>query len=47
MKPFELRALNYLTNEYLLKNEYRLTAVTFGEEVGDQVTLENSPYAII
>eukprot|EP00794_Sanderia_malayensis_P019013 gene19013-20925_t len=36
LKPFESRALNFLTSEYLLKNEYRLTAVTFGEEVGDQ-----------
>jgi len=36
VKPFELRALNYLTNEFLLNNDYRLTAVTFGEEVGDQ-----------
>ncbi|XP_065064241.1 RAB11-binding protein RELCH homolog [Rhopilema esculentum] len=36
VKTFELRALNYLTNEFLLKNGYRLTAITFGEEVGDQ-----------
>ena len=37
VKPFELRALNYLTNEFLLNNDYRLTAITFGEEVTDQV----------
>lgn len=31
-RPFERRALNYLINEYLLTNNYKLTSVTFGEE---------------
>ncbi|CAF2150068.1 unnamed protein product [Rotaria magnacalcarata] len=32
VRPFERRALNYLVNEYLLTNNYKLTSVTFGEE---------------
>jgi hypothetical protein len=31
-RPFERRALNYLINEYLLINNYKVTSVTFGEE---------------
>ena len=38
-KPFEIRTLNFLINEYLLKNNYRLTSVTFADQVGDQVNL--------
>ena len=32
IRPFERRTLNYLINEYLLMNNYKLTSVTFGEE---------------
>ncbi|UJR13938.1 hypothetical protein I4U23_000941 [Adineta vaga] len=32
VRPFERRALNYLINEYLLTNNYKVTSVTFGEE---------------
>jgi hypothetical protein len=32
VRPFERRALNYLVNEYLLTNNYKVTSVTFGEE---------------
>jgi hypothetical protein len=31
-RPFERRALNYLINEYLLTNNYKVTSITFGEE---------------
>lgn len=34
VRPFERRALNYLVNEYLLTNNYKLASVTFGEENG-------------
>ncbi|CAF3704603.1 unnamed protein product [Adineta steineri] len=32
VRPFERRTLNYLINEYLLSNNYKVTSVTFGEE---------------
>ncbi|KAK6185475.1 hypothetical protein SNE40_007698 [Patella caerulea] len=32
MRPMESRALNFLVNEYLLLNNYKLTSVTFSEE---------------
>jgi hypothetical protein len=32
VRPFERRTLNYLINEYLRTNNYKLTSVTFGEE---------------
>ena len=35
--PLELRAINYLVNEYLLDHHYRLTAITFSEENEEQV----------
>ena len=38
MKPHEKRALNFLVNEYLLHNRYKLTSITFSEENDDQVT---------
>ncbi|RDD47230.1 LisH domain and HEAT repeat-containing protein KIAA1468 [Trichoplax sp. H2] len=34
--PHEKRALNYLVNEYLLKQNYRLTSITFTDENDDQ-----------
>ena len=37
MRPHEKRALNFLVNEYLLKNGYRMTSVTFSDENADQV----------
>jgi hypothetical protein len=40
VRPFERRALNYLVNEYLLTNNYKLTSVTFEEE-NDTSDLEN------
>ena len=33
---FEARSLNFLVNKYLLKGDYKLTSITFAEEVGDQ-----------
>ncbi|XP_071958266.1 RAB11-binding protein RELCH homolog isoform X2 [Antedon mediterranea] len=36
LKPHEKRALNFLINEYLLKNEYKLTSITFSDENEDQ-----------
>ena len=38
MKPYEKRALNFLINEFLMKNGHKLTSVTFSDEIGDQVT---------
>ena len=40
VRPFERRALNYLVNEYLLSNNYKLSSVTFGEE-NDSADLED------
>ncbi|KAJ8302481.1 hypothetical protein KUTeg_018877 [Tegillarca granosa] len=36
IKPLEKRAINFLVNEYLLLNNYKLTSVTFSEENEDQ-----------
>ncbi|KAL3860033.1 hypothetical protein ACJMK2_010206, partial [Sinanodonta woodiana] len=36
IKPLEYRALNFLVNQYLLQNNYKLTSVTFSEENEDQ-----------
>lgn len=36
LKPHELRALNFLVNEYLLKQNYKLTSITFSDENEDQ-----------
>lgn len=41
LKPLEKRAINYLINEYLLHNEYKLTSITLAEENADQVSLYN------
>ncbi|XP_059468785.1 RAB11-binding protein RELCH homolog isoform X2 [Neocloeon triangulifer] len=35
-RPHEQRALNFLVNEYLLRQGYKLTAVTFSEENSEQ-----------
>ena len=37
LRAHEKRALNFLVNEYLLRNDYKLTSVTFAEEE-NQVT---------
>ena len=37
IRPYERRALNFLVNEYLLNNSYKLTSVTFAEENENQV----------
>lgn len=37
VKPHEKRALNFLVNEYLLCNSYKLTSITFSDENDDQV----------
>lgn len=37
LRPHEKRALNFLVNEYLLKNGYRMTSITFSDENADQV----------
>jgi len=39
IRPLEKRALNFLVNEYLLKNEYKLTSITFSDENDDQVNI--------
>ncbi|KFD70443.1 hypothetical protein M514_00945 [Trichuris suis] len=36
IKPHEQRVLNFLVNEYLLKNDFKITSVTFSEEVRNQ-----------
>ncbi|XP_035218568.1 RAB11-binding protein RELCH homolog isoform X2 [Stegodyphus dumicola] len=36
VKPHEKRALNFLVNEYLLNNSYKLTSITFSDENDDQ-----------
>lgn len=36
IKPHEQRAINFLVNEYLLANSYKLTAITFSDEVENQ-----------
>lgn len=36
-RPLERRALNFLVNEYMLLNNYKLTSVTFSEENENQV----------
>lgn len=40
IRPLEKRALNFLVNEYLLKNNYKLSSITFSDENDDQVTSE-------
>ncbi|KAK7811913.1 hypothetical protein U0070_006966, partial [Myodes glareolus] len=37
IKPLEKRALNFLVNEFLLKNNYKLTSITFSDENDDQL----------
>lgn len=37
IKPHELRALNFLVNEYLLRHNYKLTSITFADENEGQV----------
>lgn len=39
IKPHESRALNFLINEYLLLQGYKLTAITFADENEDQVII--------
>uniref|UniRef100_A0A3B3S7K5 RAB11 binding and LisH domain, coiled-coil and HEAT repeat containing n=1 Tax=Paramormyrops kingsleyae TaxID=1676925 RepID=A0A3B3S7K5_9TELE len=36
VRPLEKRALNFLVNEYLLRNNYKLTSITFSDENDDQ-----------
>ncbi|KAM9332153.1 RAB11-binding protein RELCH homolog isoform 2-T2 [Pholidichthys leucotaenia] len=36
IRSLEKRALNFLVNEYLLKNEYKLSSITFSDENDDQ-----------
>ena len=36
VRAYEKRAINFLLNEYLLKNNYKLTSVTFSEENDSQ-----------
>ncbi|XP_063062743.1 RAB11-binding protein RELCH homolog isoform X3 [Engraulis encrasicolus] len=36
IRPLEKRALNFLVNEYLLKNEHKLSSITFSDENDDQ-----------
>ena len=38
IKPYQKRALNFLVNEYLLLQDYKLTSVTFSEENENQVS---------
>lgn len=39
LKPHEKRALNFLINEYLLLQDYKLTSITFSDENPDQVII--------
>lgn len=39
MKPHEKRALNFLINEYLLLQDYKLTSITFSDENPAQVLI--------
>ncbi|CAN7941425.1 unnamed protein product [Ixodes hexagonus] len=36
LRPHERRAVNFLVNEYLLKQDYKLTSITFSDENEDQ-----------
>ncbi|XP_058801173.1 RAB11-binding protein RELCH homolog [Phymastichus coffea] len=36
IKPHEQRAINFLVNEYLLANSYKLTSITFSDEIENQ-----------
>ncbi|XP_066577873.1 RAB11-binding protein RELCH homolog isoform X3 [Amia ocellicauda] len=36
IRPLEKRALNFLVNEYLLKNNHKLSSITFSDENDDQ-----------
>ncbi|KAL8571755.1 hypothetical protein ACOMHN_051122 [Nucella lapillus] len=36
LRPLEKKAINFLVNEYLMANDYKLTSVTFAEENEDQ-----------
>ncbi|KAK4315518.1 hypothetical protein Pmani_013261 [Petrolisthes manimaculis] len=36
IRPHEQRTLNFLVNEYLVNNSYKLTAITFADENDDQ-----------
>ena len=38
IKLYEKRALNFLVNEYMLMQDYKLTSVTFSEENENQVS---------
>lgn len=42
IRPLEKKALNFLINEYLLSNNYKLTSVTFAEENEDQVMFSSN-----
>ena len=44
VKPYEKRALNFLVNEYLLMQDYKLTSVTFSEENENQVRVNSIMY---
>ncbi len=44
LRPYEKRALNFLVNEYLLTQDYKLTSVTFAEENENQVCLSKDLY---
>lgn len=44
VKPHEKRALNFLINEYLLYNSYKLTSITFSDENDDQVSFQLKMY---
>lgn len=45
IKPHEQRALNFLINEYLLLNSYKLTSITFADENQHQVKLFFNTYS--
>lgn len=48
LRAYEKRAINFLINEYLLQNNYKLTSVTFSEENENQVSVMNiSSYLLV
>lgn len=48
LRAYEKRAINFLINEYLLQNNYKLTSVTFSEENENQVSaMSISSYLLV
>ncbi len=46
IRPYERRAINFLVNEYLLTQDYKLSSVTFAEENENQVRIQRILYSV-